>query len=305
MFLGLDGTLYDYFNGAEDLKRRRVAFVGDPVQRIQEDYLRILRYFRFYGRIAEESSSHDEKTLEAIRANVDGLKMISGERIWSEMRQILVGRYAGELFSLILETGCGPFVGIPQNYDPATISTIWSRLKDTEYNAVTLAVSALANTEEMMDFHERLKLSGFERDLGFFLVLNRNVEVDASRPPIRPYQFLVADAKREKLRDFVSWTIELMKYRGEPAQLVQELRDWQLPAFPVTGFTLTKNSVPKGKIMSQVLSELKEAWKESDFTMSVEQLESLIPGVVEKIQKRTPDKPAGGDSAAKKAKKSK
>ncbi len=66
MFLGLDGTLYDYFNGAEDLKRRRVAFVGDPVQRIQEDYLRILRYFRFYGRIAEESSSHDEKTLEAI-----------------------------------------------------------------------------------------------------------------------------------------------------------------------------------------------------------------------------------------------
>ncbi|KAH6923311.1 hypothetical protein HPB50_027124 [Hyalomma asiaticum] len=45
LFLGLDGTVYDYFRGIEDLEKRRVAFVGDPAQRIQEDYLRILRYF--------------------------------------------------------------------------------------------------------------------------------------------------------------------------------------------------------------------------------------------------------------------
>ena len=54
MFLGLDGVLYDYFNGSDDLKSKTVKFVGDPVQRIQEDYLRILRYFRFYGRISED-----------------------------------------------------------------------------------------------------------------------------------------------------------------------------------------------------------------------------------------------------------
>lgn len=47
MFVGLDGTLYDYFGGLEDLKQRRVAFVGDPATRIKEDYLRILRYFRW------------------------------------------------------------------------------------------------------------------------------------------------------------------------------------------------------------------------------------------------------------------
>lgn len=47
MFLGLDGSVYDYFYGFDDLKKRRVAFVGDPQTRIQEDYLRILRYFRF------------------------------------------------------------------------------------------------------------------------------------------------------------------------------------------------------------------------------------------------------------------
>ena len=47
MFLDLDGTLYDYFCGEEDLKQRKVRFVGDPEKRIQEDYLRILRYFRY------------------------------------------------------------------------------------------------------------------------------------------------------------------------------------------------------------------------------------------------------------------
>lgn len=49
MFLGLDGTVYDYFNGYDDLMKRRVRFVGNPDMRIKEDYLRILRYFRFGG----------------------------------------------------------------------------------------------------------------------------------------------------------------------------------------------------------------------------------------------------------------
>ena len=81
MFLGLDGVVYDYFNGAEDLKDKKVKFVGDPVQRIQEDYLRILRYFRFYGRISTVSDNHDDDTIEAIKNNVGGMERISGERI--------------------------------------------------------------------------------------------------------------------------------------------------------------------------------------------------------------------------------
>ena len=49
MSLGFDGTLYDYFDGEHHLKEKKVLFVGDPMKRIKEDYLRILRYFRFYG----------------------------------------------------------------------------------------------------------------------------------------------------------------------------------------------------------------------------------------------------------------
>jgi tRNA nucleotidyltransferase (CCA-adding enzyme) len=88
MFLGLDGSVYDYFYGYDDLKERRIKFVGDPVTRIREDYLRILRYFRFYGKISKEPDKHDEETLKAIMDNKDGLKNVSGERIWMELKKV-------------------------------------------------------------------------------------------------------------------------------------------------------------------------------------------------------------------------
>ena len=57
MFLDMDGVLYDYHHGKQDLDAKKIRFVGDATQRIQEDYLRILRYFRFFGRIASDPNS--------------------------------------------------------------------------------------------------------------------------------------------------------------------------------------------------------------------------------------------------------
>ena len=74
LFLDLEGTVYDYFNGIDDLKHRRICFVGDPIERIREDYLRILRYFRFFGRLANENAEHDQETLKAIKENSNGLQ---------------------------------------------------------------------------------------------------------------------------------------------------------------------------------------------------------------------------------------
>ncbi|XP_031327539.1 CCA tRNA nucleotidyltransferase 1, mitochondrial [Photinus pyralis] len=111
MFLGLDGSVYDYFYGYEDIQKRRVVFVGDAITRIQEDYLRILRYFRFYGRIAKVANAHENDTLNAIRNNVEGLEQISGERIWVELKQILEGNFAGDLMATIIEVGIAPYIG--------------------------------------------------------------------------------------------------------------------------------------------------------------------------------------------------
>jgi len=69
--------VYDYTGGVDDVQARRVAFVGEPTERIQEDYLRILRYFRFFGRIARDPDQYDPKCIEAITKCRHGLKVSS------------------------------------------------------------------------------------------------------------------------------------------------------------------------------------------------------------------------------------
>lgn len=97
MSLDLQGNLYDYFDGEKHLAEKRVVFVGDARKRIREDFLRILRYFRFYGRIVPSPELHDAATLDAIREAADGLRQISVERVWVEVGQILQGNHAPHL----------------------------------------------------------------------------------------------------------------------------------------------------------------------------------------------------------------
>lgn len=103
--------MYDYFFGYEDLQKRRVAFVGDPDVRVKEDFLRIMRYFRFYGKISEKPDNHEEETLKVLSNNVEGLRNISGERIWVELKKTLQGKFAGNLLKTMLQVGVGPFIG--------------------------------------------------------------------------------------------------------------------------------------------------------------------------------------------------
>jgi len=82
-----NGTLYDPFGGAEDLRAGRIRFVGDACSRIREDYLRLLRYFRFqahYGRVPP-----DPETLSVIEAETEGLQRLSGERVRVELLKLL------------------------------------------------------------------------------------------------------------------------------------------------------------------------------------------------------------------------
>lgn len=93
------------------MQNRRVAFVGDADVRIKEDYLRIMRYFRFYGKIAESPDNHEEATLKIIGNNTDGLQYVSGERIWVELKKLLQGNFAGSLLKIIIDVGIGKYIG--------------------------------------------------------------------------------------------------------------------------------------------------------------------------------------------------
>jgi poly(A) polymerase/tRNA nucleotidyltransferase (CCA-adding enzyme) len=88
MSLGADGVLHDYFSGRADLAHGLVRFVGDPATRLAEDYLRLLRFFRFHARYGK--GAPDAAALHAIRAAIPGLARLSVERIWMEIKRILM-----------------------------------------------------------------------------------------------------------------------------------------------------------------------------------------------------------------------
>ena len=87
MYLAATGEVFDPFDGRADLAGRKVRFVGDAETRITEDYLRMLRFFRFHARFG--SAAPDPNAMAAIRRNAEGLGRISGEWIAQEMRGIL------------------------------------------------------------------------------------------------------------------------------------------------------------------------------------------------------------------------
>lgn len=149
--IGFDGTIFDYCGGYEDLKKRRVAFVGDARTRMQEDYLRILRYFRFCARISPDPTKHEPETKDAIRENMSGLSGISGERIWTELKQILSNRHAGPLLETMLELGMGPHIGLKDPLNLEEFRAVWERTstRQIQLQPVSLLATLLDHEEDV------------------------------------------------------------------------------------------------------------------------------------------------------------
>ncbi|MCF6304239.1 MAG: CCA tRNA nucleotidyltransferase [Rhodobacteraceae bacterium] len=89
LYCNISGQIIDPLNGIDDTVNRRLKFIGDPQKRIQEDYLRILRFFRFYAQYCDPENGIDADGLAACASNLDGLETLSIERITSEIRKLL------------------------------------------------------------------------------------------------------------------------------------------------------------------------------------------------------------------------
>lgn len=274
MFLGLDGTLYDYFKGYEDLKNHKVRFVGSAEQRIQEDYLRILRYFRFYGRVSLEPDDHEPETLAAIKENAHGLGGIAGERIWVELKKLVVGNHAGPLLELTYSLGLAQYIGLPPDGDLAEMRRVWENSKHHSPKPMTVLAALFHSPEQVEKMDLRLKVSKEEKTLALFLVKYRQeLHKDREQPhSIKPFTDFIIDSKE---LDTQVKVCELLKYQGEET-LLKELCRWSIPRFPVSGHDLRRMGVTSGKDIGATLLKLRDIWKRSHYQMDKEELLSYV-----------------------------
>ncbi|KAM6947392.1 CCA tRNA nucleotidyltransferase 1, mitochondrial isoform 1-T2 [Lycodopsis pacificus] len=274
MFLGLDGTLYDYFKGYEDLQNREVRFVGSAEQRIQEDYLRILRYFRFYGRVALEPGGHEAETLAAIKENGRGLAAISGERIWMELKKMVVGNHAAHLLELMYSLELAQYIGLPPDGNVEEMKRVWQRAKDRSPKPMTVLAALFRRPEEVEKMDIRLKVSREEKTLALFLVKHRRELRKSEDEPdcLVPFTDFIFDSRD---LDTQSKVCELLKYQGED-KLLAELSRWSVPRFPVSGHDLRRLGVTSGKEIGATLQQLRDIWKKSRYQMDKDELLSYI-----------------------------
>lgn len=273
MFLGMDGTIYDYFDGYEDLKKRQIRFVGDAKLRITEDYLRILRYFRFYGCLATSPNLHDEYILEAIRENGSGLKKISGERIWSELHKILEGNYGPDIMKTLLNLGLSPYIGLPEQPNIEEFDKVINRSKGLKLQPITMLTPFLKDKQDMIELNNRLKFRVFDRDLGLFLIQCRDEKWTPDTIKTYKIKIIQNPTKQGIMKMYIE---QLLMYNNERV-ILEEFQKWTPLKFPITGNMIKNHGVNDGKKIGIILRKLIEYWADDNFQTDIEQLLNLIP----------------------------
>lgn len=245
MSMTASGEVFDYFGGLDDLAEGRVRFVGDAATRIGEDYLRVLRFFRFHARYGR--GAPDGAALAAIRAGVAGLARLSAERVWSELKRILAGPDPAATVALMRDVGVLQAV-LPEAGDGQGLAAVVAAGAPDD---PVLRLAALIAGDGVAAA-ARLKLSGAEAAR---LVALRAAQVPPDDADDDALRRALADTPKEVLVG-AAW----LAGRGEA--LRARLAAMAVPVFPLAGRDLVAASVPAGPAMGEMLRALRSWWLE-------------------------------------------
>jgi poly(A) polymerase/tRNA nucleotidyltransferase (CCA-adding enzyme) len=243
------GEVFDYFGGVADLRAGLVRFVGDPATRIAEDYLRILRYFRFFAGYAR--SPADLAALTAIRAGVPGLARLSAERVWSELARILAAPDPRVAVALMGELGVLAAV-LPEGGDPAPLA----RLIEAGAPADPILRLAALLTGDAAALAVRLRLSAADRDR---LAALRSGPVPRPGDEDPALRRLLADEPAEPLigRAWLAGGAA-----PEWVALRARLAAMPRPVFPLEGRDVLALGEPEGPRVGTLLRAVRQWWRD-------------------------------------------
>ena len=249
------GEVHDYFGGEADIAARRIRFIGDPRQRIAEDHLRILRFFRFHARFAD--ATPDAAGLSACTERANDLMALSRERIADELLKLLALPRPADTVAIMHEAGI--FAPVLPEIDAAGVNTLHRSIANEERLGATpeplrrLAALLPAAAKRADAVALRLRLSKAAR-ARLACAAGRSGADDESTPQALAYRHGVACA-RDRL---------LLAAAPDPARLAA-LADWQKPHLPIAGGTLIARGLPPGPIVATTLKAIEATWVDAGF----------------------------------------
>lgn len=273
------GNIFDYYNGIEDLERGRVRFIGHPSQRIKEDYLRILRFFRFFSIFSK--TDIDQKALKACIEHKDGLKNLSMERIRDELFKILLTKNVSKTVRIIFDNEILSYLlpdsknldkldylinlvaelGIPS--DP--IRRLFMLYTPDETLAENLATRLRFTKKQKENF-----LNWATIHPHFALFLNE-----------KSLKILIYKYGKEFCRDkLLLLCSEQMNCPENLGNILNQIENAVVPIFPVKGKDIINAGVKNHHNIGNILEELEQIWINDDFSATRDELLQIAAELV-------------------------
>ncbi|UWI83378.1 CCA tRNA nucleotidyltransferase [Wolbachia endosymbiont of Howardula sp.] len=271
LYADMSGKIYDYFDGIQDLKNRKLHFIGRPEDRIQEDYLRILRAFRFHAKLCLGKLSHD--ILSTCKKYSHHIDYLSGERIREEIFQLLRCVNPAPTLKLMQESE------ILQKIIPMEVQCdilLSKRLVNTDV-LVKLALILRTAKKHRLDLGEHvsklLRLSNKEKKKLLFLLSNNFIRGISEREQER-YISLFSKALYCDLA--LIYSIE----SGEDVeQFISFANTFTIPKFPLSGSDLISIGYDPGENLGRTLNYLRNCWENSAYTLTKDELMQNVTGI--------------------------
>lgn len=282
LYADVDGRVYDPVGGLPDLETRTIRFIGDARARIEEDYLRILRFFRFFAWYGQ--GRPDADGLRACAALKGGMDRLSAERVWAELSKLLAApdphrallwmRTASVLTTILPESEkwgidlVGPLVETGRNagWTPDPLLRLMAMVPPQEERITTLA--------------ERLKLSNAERDRLLAFAFNAAPSAEMTDKALKEWLYrqgrpAVLDRLRLSLasaRGRAGGGDAALVEAGRFAAMIETAENWPIPQFPLRGADLLEAGIPAGPQIGERLKTAEDRWVDSDFQLTRDEL---------------------------------
>jgi poly(A) polymerase len=244
------GEIFDYFGGLADLKRRHIRFIGDPLQRIAEDHLRILRFFRFHARFG--SGEPDTAALDACTRRANDLMALSRERIADELLKLLAVANPAPTVAIMLQHGIlRPVLPeiAPERLENLTAIIASERAAGIEADALRRLTSLLPPDPAVAEVvTSRLRLSNKAR----------------KRVGCAAVTELCSSVRALAYRVGTDCAIDRLLLAGRTADAASA-SVWKAPRLPISGGKLIARGLPEGPIVARTLRQIEDQWVERGF----------------------------------------
>ncbi len=269
IYADLEGRIYDPLNGLLDLKSGKIKFIGSTEARIQEDYLRILRFFRFFIQYSKEN--YDLDTIRSIRKHINGLNKVSNERIFSELEKILSTTNLYNLFSINYskEIILSIFPQFKYFERLTRINQLPKKIKQKYDKHLILALLLIDETNNYEYFCHKYKTSN--------KIKNRLKNISINYLNLKDKKFLSEEnikkliyfSNKDCVKDLLLFSICLNKKMDfyDIEKSLNNLNFIKIPKFPISGDYLKKYGYKDGIILGSKLKLLEEKWIENNFVI--------------------------------------